>query len=236
MIKIIIKSVFKVNPNTLFELVSVNGNMVNYGGRRIYAELDPNNSNLIKELRYSCHNKDIKSVNDTYKYDCICNNWVITVNAKKFKISNASFYKNYELIFQHEGSNVFESSYQPHNKWQVGKYYRLRNGTKMKLIADCGIEFSETRYVGIYDHSTGSATVRFDQNGKITSHAGDKNYEIIEEWKEDELWVVVYYSNMDYKTVATITSQSITKTREYENKFKDKGTYIKTQKIELPKK
>jgi hypothetical protein len=78
---------------------------------------------------------------------------------------------------------------------KVDEEYKLRNGLKMKIIANVSNEdyTNQETFVGIYKISDNHAmgTIRYDAFGSVLSHGKDSNYEVVDKWKERDVWVVV---------------------------------------------
>lgn len=74
----------------------------------------------------------------------------------------------------------------------VDEEYRLRNGMRMKIIA-CISDKDYTDdevFVGVYKIDRLN-TIRYSSSGTLLSHGNDRNFDIVDLWKEQDVWVVV---------------------------------------------
>jgi hypothetical protein len=75
---------------------------------------------------------------------------------------------------------------------KVDEEYKLRNGMRMKIVA-CISDKDYTDdevFVGVYKIDRLN-TIRYSSSGILLSHGNDKNYDIVDLWKEQDVWIVV---------------------------------------------
>jgi hypothetical protein len=75
---------------------------------------------------------------------------------------------------------------------KVDEEYKLRNGMRMKIVA-CISDKDYTDdevFVGVYKIDRLN-TIRYSSSGTLLSHGNDKNYDIVDLWREQDVWIVV---------------------------------------------
>jgi hypothetical protein len=89
---------------------------------------------------------------------------------------------------------------------EKGKYYRLKNGVKVKIVhfEEKGEFASEDFWIGSYSNGT----IRFDKKGQLLSHGREFQWLIESELKNVDLWVIVYSKGDNEFPSKTFTSES----------------------------
>jgi hypothetical protein len=115
-------------------------------------------------------------------------------------------------------------------KLKVGKYYKLVNGTRIKIIdfakAEDGI-CNEDTFIGIYAGSAGTTAIRFSTDGQLLSHCGAKDYCLIGEWTEETVWTIVYRdSSGQRQTKVKIDSNNTLTEKTFTEMIKKEGGVV----------
>jgi hypothetical protein len=156
------------------EVISIDGHQNYSASRKIY--IDEN----YKKLYYKFHTDK-----QAFQYELIGGIQKLTINGHKLNICITQI----EIQILGENQQFQSSEIIP----EVGKQYRLHNGAIVKIIAfENDKKFvSEPTYIGIYLFGKIDGTVRYSKEGKLLSHDKVKNFEIVYEYKENKIWLVI---------------------------------------------
>lgn len=195
------------------EVISIDGHQNYSASRKIYID------EKYKKLYYKFHADD-----QAYQYELMGGIQKLVINGHKLNVNIVQI----EIQILGENQQSQSSQIIP----EVGKQYRLRNEAIVKIVAfENDKNFvSEPTYIGVCLFGENDGTIRYSREGKLLSHGKVTNFEIVSEYTENKIWLVIKDDEFTCKVLSYYVKENA---YDFAKKF---GGFVKEIDLDKEKK